>query len=43
MHDYVFANLCERDGRESLVEAAVWSRLLDVIVEPKNVIGERGR
>lgn len=32
MHDYVFAKLCERDGQENVVEAAVWTRLLDVIV-----------
>jgi acyl carrier protein len=33
MHDYVFAKLCARDGRENVIEAAVWSKLVDVIVE----------
>jgi acyl carrier protein len=37
MHDYVFAKLCERDGRENVIEAKVWNELLDIIVEQLGV------
>ncbi len=37
MHDYVFAKLCERDGLQNVVEAAVWSELLEIIVEQLGV------
>jgi acyl carrier protein len=41
MHDYVFAKLCEREGRENVIEAKVWSELLDIIVGQLGVNPDR--
>lgn len=37
MHDHVYAALCERDGPENVIEAAVWSKLVHVIVDEVGV------
>lgn len=33
LHDFVFREVCKREGGENVVEADVWCRLLDLIVE----------
>ncbi len=37
LHDFVFREVCKREGAENVVEADVWCQLLKLIVEQLGV------